>query len=134
MGPLISKNDLGMNLQDSDLSMFERLGIPAELLIRAGVERVTDREARDKFGIKGSGDMSGIAFPYIDPETMSNGRRRTYVRIRRDHPEFENGKPKKKYVAPYGDRKRLYFPPIPELFGDATVPIVLVEAEKSSLA
>jgi hypothetical protein len=56
------------------------------------------------------------------------------VRIRRDHPDIEYGKEKKKYVAPYGDRKHLYFPPRPELFADASTPIVLVEAEKSALA
>jgi hypothetical protein len=78
--------------------------------------------------------MAGIAFPYFDPETMSNGRRRIYVRIRRDHPEIEDGRPKKKYIAPWGDRKRFYFPPTPELFADASVPIVLVEAEKSALS
>jgi uncharacterized protein DUF3631 len=121
-------------LTQADLEDFARLSIPAELLDLAGVVRVSDSEARSTFGIKGGGDMAGIAFQYFDPETMSNGRRRIYVRIRRDHPELEDGKLKKKYVAPYGDRKRLYFPPTPELFADVTVPIVLVEAEKSSLA
>ena len=123
-----------MNLLPSDLTAFAQLGISAELLAQASIERVTDREAREKYGIVGSGDMAGIAFPYFDPETMSNGLRRTYVRIRRDHPELQDGKPKKKYVAPYGDRKRLYFPPAPGLFADVTVAIVLVEAEKSALS
>jgi hypothetical protein len=123
-----------VNLTPADLQMFSHLGIGPELLERAGVERVADAEARKACGIRGGGDMAGIAFPYFDPETMSNGRRRTYVRIRRDNPEGEDGKPKKKYVAPYGDRKKLYFPPTPELFVDIDVPIVLVEAEKSVLA
>ena len=118
----------------ADVDLFARLGIPPELLERAGIVRVTDRQAREEFGIRGSGDMAGVAFPYFDPETMANGRRRNYVRIRRDYPEIEGGKEKKKYVAPYGDRKHFYFPPIPEFFADATVPIVLVEAEKSALA
>lgn len=122
------------NLTAIDLEAFFKLRIPAELLDRAGVVRVTDSEARGTYGIKGGGDMAGIAFLYFDPETMSNGRRRTYVRIRRDHPELEDGKPKKKYVAPWGDRKRLYFPPTPEVFADTSVPIVLVEAEKSALS
>jgi hypothetical protein len=121
-------------LTKSDLEDFAKLSIPAELLDLAGIVRVTDREARETYGISGGGDMSGIAFPYFDPETINNGRRRTYVRIRRDHPEFEDGKAKKKYVAPWGDRKRFYFPPTPELFADAGVPIVLVEAEKSALS
>lgn len=119
------------NLRSSDLSIFERLGIPSELLVLAGVERVTDREAREKYGIMGSGDMSGIAFPYVDP---SDGRRKT-ARIRRDNPEIEAGQPKRKYVSAYGDRRHLYFPPgARELLADPAVPIILVEAEKSALA
>ena len=122
------------NLTAADRAMFESLRIPLDLVERAGVGRVTDGQARGEFGIRGGGDMSGIAYPYFDPETMANVRRRNYGRIRRDHPEIEDGKEKKKYVAPYGDRKHLYFPPEPKLFADASVPIVLVEAEKSVLA
>ena len=122
------------NLRPADLEMFAKLRVPAELIGRAGIERVTDHEAREKYGVRGSGDMAGIAFPYWEPITMSNGRRRWYVRIRRDHPEVVDGKVEKKYIAPYGDRKHFYFPPTPELFPDVTVPIVLVEAEKSALA
>lgn len=95
-------------LTQADMEDFAKLSIPAELPGLAGIVRVTDREARDTYGIKGGGDIAGI--PYFDPETMSNGRRRMYVRIRRDNPELEDGKPKKKYVAPYGDCKRFYFP------------------------
>jgi hypothetical protein len=123
-----------MNLREADLKVFQRLSIPVELIERAGIERVTDHEARERYGIRGGGDMGGIAFLYFDPHTMSNGRRRHYVRIRRDFPELEDGKTKKKYVAPYGDRKHLYFPPSPDFFADVTVPIILVEAEKSVLA
>jgi len=118
----------------ADLEMFAKLRIPSELAERAGVVRVTDYQARQEFGIQGSGDMAGLAFPYFDPRSMANGKHRNYVRIRRDHPEIENGKPRKKYVAPYGDRSHLYFPPTPEHFADTSVPIVLVEAEKSVLA
>jgi hypothetical protein len=121
-------------LREADVASFNRLGISRELLAEAGVHRVTDAEARNLYGIRGSGDMSGIAFPYFEPSTMLNGRRRWYVRIRRDNPELEDGKPRKKYVCPYGDRNHLYFPPRPALFADTSVPIVLVEAEKSALA
>ncbi len=122
------------NLTVVDLAEFAKFRIPPELLDLAGVTRVTDREAREMYGISGGGDMGGIAFPYFEPGTMSNGPRRTYVRIRRDYPELEDGRPKKKYIAPWGDRNRLYFPPVPELFADTGVPVVLVEAEKSALS
>ena len=114
-----------------DTAMFSRLGIPAEFISQAGIERVTDREAREKYGIVGHGDMSGIVFSYMDP---MNGHRWT-ARARRDNPELEGGKPRNKYISAYGDRRHLYFPPgSAELMHDPAVPIVLVEAEKSALA
>ena len=115
----------------TDLRMFARLGIPAELLAQARVRRVTDSEAREEFGIRGDGNMDGIIFPYFDPSTRS----RVTTRLRRDTPEIVEGKPKRKYVCPYGDRRLLYFPPgATDLLADPRVPIVLVKAEKSSLA
>jgi hypothetical protein len=90
-------------LTADDLAMFAHLGIEPQLLERAGIERVTDTEARE-YGIVGCGDMAGIAFPYTDPVS---GRRCT-ARVRRDHPEVEAGKPKNKYINAYGDRRHLY--------------------------
>ena len=119
------------SLLDSDLSAFARIGISPDLLAQAMVERVTDQTARQKYGTTGHGDMSGIAFPYIDPK---DGRRKT-TRIRRDNPEIEAGKPKRKYVSVHGDRRHLYFPPgCAEVLTNPTIPIILVEAEKSALA
>jgi len=115
----------------ADLEMFARFGIPPDLLDKAGVRRVTDAEAR-RYGITGSGDLGGIFIPYFDPVT---GRRVT-ARLRRDHPEVgANRKPQNKYISPYGDNSHLYFPPgAGVLLPDITVPIVIVEAEKSALA
>jgi hypothetical protein len=118
-------------LSAADLTMFARLGIPAELLMQVGIRRVTDSEAREEFGIRGNGKMDGLIFPYFDPYTRS----RVTARLRRDAPEFVDGKPKRKYVCPYGDRRVLYFTPgAAEFLADPSVPIVLVEAEKSALA
>src|SRR5271169_951293 len=94
-------------LNAADLRMFASLGIPAELLVQAGVRRVTDSEAREEFGICGDGNMDGIIFPYFDPSTRS----RVTARLRRDTPEIVEEKPKRKYVSPYGDRRLLYFSP-----------------------
>jgi hypothetical protein len=118
-------------LTTADIEAFSRLRIPADLLARADVERVTNHEAREKYGVTGYGDRAGIAFPYFDPV---DGRRRT-ARLRRDNPELEDGKPKNKYICPYGDGRHLYFVPgCGMLLRDIAVPIVLVEAEKSALA
>ena len=125
------QNDL--NLTPRDLAVFERLGIPGELLEAANVHRVTDAEARAVYGVVGSAtmDMSGLVFPYFIPET---GQRVT-ARLRRDNPEIEAGKERGKYMSAYGDRKHLYFPPgAGAALQNPATPIVLVEAEKSALA
>jgi hypothetical protein len=94
-------------LTTADIEALSRLGIPADLIARARVERLTDYEAREKYGITGYGDRSGLVFPNFDP---ADGRRRT-ARLRRDNPEIEGGKPKNKYISAYGDRRHLYFVP-----------------------
>ena len=56
-------------------------------------------------------------------------------RLRRDHPDIEDGKLVRKYLAPYGDRRHLYIVPGDHALGrDLNYPVVLVEAEKSALA
>jgi predicted P-loop ATPase len=118
------------NLTPADLEMFRRLRVDPELLVQAGIQRVTDQEARQEFGLNGSGDNAGIVFPYVD----AAGKRHT-CRLRRDRPDVEDGKSVRKYLAPYGDRRHLYIVPGDHALGqDPTVPIVLVEAEKSALA
>lgn len=122
-------------LTESDLDAFAKLRIPASLLAEAGVRRVTDAEARRDFGIVGSPsmDMAGVVFPYYSHVTG----RRTTARLRRDHPEIdaETGKPKNKYLKPFGDGLHLFFPPnAAAKLGEAEMPLALVESEKASLA
>jgi hypothetical protein len=112
--------------------MFARLRIPAELVAEADIRRVDHGEACVILSTHRWPDVAGILFPYVDPKT---GRAVT-SRVRRDHPEIDcDGKPKNKYLSPYGDRRHLYFPPgSGELLCDVSVPVVIVEAEKSALA
>jgi putative DNA primase/helicase len=119
-------------LSPDDLASFERIGVGADLLSEAQVRRVTDEEARELFGIRFSGNVSGIVFPYFDPET----RDRTTARLRRDRPEVDSeGKPQNKYISAWGDNRHLYFPLLSgALLRNVTVPIAFVEAEKSALA
>jgi hypothetical protein len=119
-------------LSESDLKMFARFGIEPPLLAEAHVCRVTDVEAFDSYGIRFDGDKAGIVYPYHDPVS---GARRT-ARLRRDNPEVDSeGKPENKYLSAWGDNPHLYFPPCAgELLADASVPVVVVEAEKSALA
>jgi uncharacterized protein (DUF927 family) len=125
--------DESAQLTSADLAAFSRLGVRPQLLLQAGIQRVSDVKAREKYGILGpaTSDMSGILFPYF---SITTGARVT-ARIRRDNPEIEDGKEKNKYISAYGDRKHLYFPPqAAAKLRDAEMPIVLVEAEKSALA
>jgi putative DNA primase/helicase len=124
--------ELPPSLSSLDLAAFSRLGISPELLAKAHVQRLTDQQARE-YGIKGSltSDMSGVIFPYFDPTT---GQRVT-ARLRRDNPEVEDGNSKNKYISAYADRRHLYFVPgSGNLHLDTAVPVVLVEAEKTTLA
>jgi putative DNA primase/helicase len=133
MNAQIYPADLGSTLNERDMQMFSRIGISTELLDAAKVERVSDRDARERFGILGPStrDMGGIAFPYYSHIT---GRRVT-ARVRRDNPEVEDGRPKNKYVSAYGDGRHLYFPPDAwSKLQAQTTPIVLVESEKATLA
>jgi hypothetical protein len=118
-----------------DLGIFRALKVPDDAIAAAGIERVNDRDARERFGIRGwkTSDMSGLIFPYLAPET---GNRST-CRLRRDNPEVDaDGKSKGKYMTPAGDPRRLYYPPTVTLarLEDRTIPIIIVEAEKSALA
>ena len=116
-----------MNLTAADLTLHQQLGIDTELLARAQVYRVDTIDARTLLSVTGAaGDYSGICYPYVHPIT---GRRRT-LRIRLDVPS--DGK---KYRAPYGDVRGLYFPPGADaLLTDTSVPALFVEAEKAALA
>jgi hypothetical protein len=117
-------------LTAGDLQAFQKLKIPAALLEEAGIRRVTALEARDEYGIHYRGNLDGIVFPYHAPSGD-----RVNARLRRDHPEVENGKLKNKYISAQYDHRRFYYPPnCCALLTDASVPIVLVEAEKSVLA
>jgi hypothetical protein len=93
-----------VTLTERDVEMFARIGVPLDLAEAARIERVTNQDAREKFGLQGpaSMDMAGIVFPYYSHAT---GRRVT-ARVRRDNPEMEGGKPKGKYIAPYGDSRQ----------------------------
>lgn len=128
---MISKSAIGEDLTPADRSNHAALGIEPDLLGTAGVRRVTDAQARE-LGLSGPAhrDLGGVVYPYLDPAT---GQRHT-CRVRRDHPEIEDGKAKDKYLSAFGDRKHLYLTAAkPETLTDLTVPVVFVEAEKAAL-
>jgi Domain of unknown function (DUF3854) len=121
-------------LSAGDLAVFKKLCIPPSLLAEARIQRVSDKEARNDYGMRfdAIADLSGLLYPYYVPSVSY----RVGARVRRDHPEVDiDGKVRNKYISAYGDRKHLYFPPgSAEKLKDASCPVALVEAEKSSLA
>jgi hypothetical protein len=123
---------ISAKLTQEDYARHEALGIPPALLTRACVERVTSRDARERFGFTRDGDHAGLFYPNISPIT---GLRQT-GRLRRDHPDVdEHGKPRAKYLSPPNDQRHLYvLAGSGALLRDLAVPIVFVEAEKSALA
>lgn len=122
----------GEQFRPADLEMFERLGIPPNLLDAAQIRRVTHQQAREDIGIRYRSDrLEGVYYPNLDPERgdVRGGR------VRRDHPELDSGgRPIAKYIGP-PDRRYLYFTPgAGPLLTDMSVSIVIVETEKSALA
>lgn len=108
--------------------LSERFKIPPAMLDEAHVYWLNDFDARLALGIHGyvGEDLSGIGFPYQSPLTGE----RVGARIRLDHP-LKNGA---KYLSERGC-KHFFFPPnVGRFLSDTSVPVLLVESEKSSLA
>ena len=125
-------------LTGSDLAELHRCGISRHTAEAAELFRVDSAEGARLIGRRpGSGDYSGIVFPYFRP---GEDRPREF-RLRLDNPPFEllpdgTRKPKGKYLSPPGARPMLYFPPgtRPEWLQDVSLPISLCEGEKKTLA
>lgn len=108
--------------------LSDRFRISPELLASVGVRNASDNEVRELLGIHArlGQDLSGIVFPYRDPRDGSlKGHR---VRL---------GKPLsdgQKYLSEKGCRVVFFAANSGIVLTDTTVPIVIVEAEKSALA
>jgi hypothetical protein len=125
-------------LTAADLEVFERCGISPETVQAAGVFRVDSAEGARIVGRRpGSGDYSGLIFSYHWP----GERHVREYRLRLDNPPYElladgTRKPQGKYLSPPGARPMLYFPPqcAPEWLRDSSLPLMLTEGEKKTLA
>ena len=126
----------GTALAPRDLEKLAQCGISRELAERALLRRVTSQEGGAIVGRNGGADYSGLVFPYIWPGEQSA---REY-RLRRDRPEPEqhDGKMRErnKYLSPPGRGNFLYFVPgtLPAWLADPSLPVVVTEGEKKTLA
>jgi len=107
--------------------MLAKYLIPYELLEAAGVRHAIDAEVRDLLGIHGRNgqDLSGIVFPYRDPR---DGHVVSH-RIRLDAPR--DGQ---RYLSEQGCRTLFFSPIRGKELTYTSIPVVIVEAEKSALA
>jgi len=126
------------SLIERDLQMFERSFITEGILRQAKNFRVSSTAGAELVGRKAmaNSDCAGIISPYFLPEQTSP---REY-RLRRDNPDLErrNGeiKEKGKYLSPPRRGNMLYLPPNcrNEWLEDTSIPIVIAEGEKKTLA
>jgi hypothetical protein len=107
--------------------VLAKYGIPRELLDTAGVRRATDCEVRGLLGINGRNgqDLSGIVFPYRDPRAGHVVSHRVRLDVPLDG---------QKYLSAQGCRTLFFSPIRGEELTDTSIPVVIVEAEKSALA
>lgn len=127
----------GETLTELDYASLASSWITPDLAIAAGLRRVDSLTGGAIVGRNGSGDYSGMIFPYYWP-AESNVRAN---RLRRDHPDLElqpDGaiKEKAKYLSAPGQRSMLYFAPNtnPNCLDDVNLPVIIVEGEKKTLA
>src|ERR1051326_3548441 len=89
-------------LTAADIAAYAEFGIPLNLLLEAGLKRVTHSQAR-LLGFKQS-SLDGIAIPYRDLEEHE-----LTCRLRRDKPPIgKDGKVTAKYLSLSGDERYLY--------------------------
>src|SRR5262249_5713838 len=71
-----------------------------------------------------------LAFPFRHADGTVNG----YVRFKPDNPRLKDGKPAK-YESQRGSSNRAFLPPgTVDVLSDVTVPLIVTEGEKKSLA
>ena len=127
-------NPIGGPLTPRDLD-YEALAarwIDRQTAAAQFLRRVDSYDGAQVVGRNGAGDYAGVLIPNVWPGSDSI---REY-RLRRDHPEIENGKVRMKYVAPPGRGNLLYFPigTDPAWLTDPQMPLVITEGEFKTLA
>lgn len=123
---------VGLPLEERDYAALAARWIDEGCAVAAGLRRVDTHLGGELIGRNGNSRYEGIAIPYIWPgEELP----REY-RLRRDHPEYENGKPKNKYLSPPGRSSMVYFAPgtDPAWLQNQNIPIVITEGEFKAIA
>jgi putative DNA primase/helicase len=125
-------NPTGGPLTPEDFASLGARWIDRKTAERQFLRRVNGIDGGAIVGRNGAANYAGLVIPYVWPGTDGI---RDY-RLRRDHPDIENGKPKAKYVAPPGRGNLLYFPvgTDPAWLVDTQLPLVITEGEFKAIA
>lgn len=116
----------------SDYQALAERFIDAETAERQMLRRVNSLDGGALVGRNGAGNWAGIAIPNVFPGA-------DYIReyrLRRDEPEVELGKVRRKYMQPAGRRALVYFPvgTDPGWLADPGMPLVITEGEFKAIA
>ena len=125
-------NPIGGTLTADDFASLAARWIDPETAAQHFLRRVNAIDGSAAMGRNGTGNFAGLLIPNVLP---GSDHIREY-RLRRDHPEIENGRSKMKYVAPPGRGNLLYFPvgTDPAWLNNPELPIVLTEGEFKAIA
>lgn len=128
------------SLNQKDIQSLHSSFIVERMVEEAKLRRVDDIEGADIVGRRrcAGKDFGGLVFPYFIPPDYANTRE---YRLRRDVPDCAQKadgslKEEGKYLSPPGRGNMIYFPPgVTEyMLSDVSLPIVITEGEKKTLA
>lgn len=122
----------GGPLSLADRQALAERWIDDETAAEAMLRRVNSLDGGALVGRNGAGNWAGIAIPNVFPGA-------DYIReyrLRRDEPEVELGKVRRKYMQPAGRRALVYFPvgTDPGWLADPGMPLVITEGEFKAIA
>jgi hypothetical protein len=128
-------------LTEEDYRTLESSAISRDIIDRALITRVAHLEGKALVNARDRGNYAGLAFDYVWPGELSiRGSR-----LRRDEPDIEEIPMEdggivrhelRKYMSAPGAPNLLYFfaETPPELLAETTLPVLLAEGEKKTLA
>ncbi len=123
---------MGGPLAAADFEALAARWIDRQTAAQQLLRRVNAIDGSAAIGRNGAGDYSGLLIPNVWP---GSDYIREY-RLRRDHPQLENGKPARKYMSPPRRGNLLYFPvgTDPAWLSDPQLPLVITEGEFKTMA
>ena len=123
---------MGGPLTAADFEALDARWIDQQTAKEQFLRRVSALDGSAAIGRNGAGDFSGVLIPNVWP---GSDYIREY-RLRRDHPDIDNGKLLRKYMSPSGRGNLLYFPvgTDPAWLTDPQLPLVITEGEFKTVA